>query len=160
MLEGRQGFDRLFGGSGDDALKGGQGRDRLNGGSGNDQLTGGASIDRFIFNTNQEFDSEDLGIDKITDFSETQGDIILLDKTTFSAINSESGTGFSIDDEFTTVDSDELAATVDAVIVYNSANGHLFYNPNGSDAGFGDGGQFADLTNNASLTGDDFFLRS
>jgi len=163
VLEGRQGIDRLFGGNGDDTLRGGQGRDRFNGGSGNDELTGGGSIDRFIFNTNQAFQSEDLGIDSITDFSQTQGgtgDIILLDLTTFSAINSESGTGFSIDDEFTTVTSDALAETVDAVIVYNSSNGNLFYNANGSEAGFGDGSQFATLTNTASLTAGDFFLRN
>ncbi|NET17806.1 MAG: hypothetical protein F6K08_35755 [Okeania sp. SIO1H6] len=69
-------------------------------------------------------------------------------------------TGFSIQEEFTTVTSDELAATVDAVIVYNISNGNLFYNPNGSDTGFGNGSQFATLTNTASLTADDFFLRS
>ncbi|WP_287240458.1 MULTISPECIES: hypothetical protein [unclassified Okeania] len=154
------GFDRLFGGNGDDTLRGGQGRDRINGGAGNDELTGGASIDRFIFSTTQEFESEDLGIDSITDFSQTQGDIILLDRTTFTAINSDSGTGFSIADEFTTVTSDELAETVDAVIVYNSSNGNLFYNPDGSGTGFGDGGQFATLTNTPSLAADDFFLRS
>ncbi len=69
-------------------------------------------------------------------------------------------TGFSIEEEFTTVTSDELAETVDAVIVYNSSNDNLFYNTNGSEAGFGDGDQFATLTNTASLTAEDFFLRS
>ncbi len=102
---------------------------RLNGGVGNDTLTGGGSIDPFIFNTNQEFQPEDVGIDEITDFSQTQGDIILLDCQTFTAIKSESGTGFSIVEEFATVTSNQDAATSDAFIVYNSNNANLFYNP-------------------------------
>ncbi len=122
-------------------------------------MTGGASIDRFIFNTNEEFQTEDVGIDTITDFSQTQGDIILLDLTTFNAINSESGRGFSIPSEFATVTNDEEAANSDAVIVYNSENGNLFYNPNGSQAGFGSGGQFATLTNTPLLQTEDFLLR-
>ncbi|MGD1701522.1 DUF7453 family protein [Dapis sp. BLCC M229] len=46
-----------------------------------------------------------------------------------------------------------------AVIVYNSENGNLFYNPNGSETGFGDGGQFATLTNTPLLEAEDFVLR-
>ncbi|MGD1714814.1 PQQ-dependent sugar dehydrogenase [Dapis sp. BLCC M172] len=159
LLIGRPGNDILLGGEGNDTLEGGIGRDRLNGGAANDLLTGGGSIDRFIFNTNQEFQTEDVGIDTITDFSQTQGDIILLDLRTFTAINSQSGTGFSINSEFATVTNDQEAETSDAVIVYNSENGNLFYNPNGSQAGFGNGGQFATLTNIPELEGEDFFLR-
>ncbi len=159
LLLGRPGNDILLGGEGDDTLEGGIGRDRLNGGAGNDVLTGGGSIDRFIFNTNEEFQTEDLGVDAITDFSQTQGDIILLDQTTFTDINSQSGTGFSITSEFATVANDQEAATSQAVIIYNSNNGNLFYNPNGSEAGFGSGGQFATLTNTPELEAEDFFLR-
>ncbi|MDJ0517496.1 MAG: DUF4347 domain-containing protein [Trichodesmium sp. MO_231.B1] len=159
LLIGRPGNDILLGGEGDDTLEGGIGRDRLNGGPGNDQLSGGGSIDRFIFNTNQEFKTEDVGIDTITDFSKTQRDIILLDLRTFTAINSDPGTGFSIATEFVTVTDDESAENSNAVIVYNSENGNLFYNPNGSEAGFSDGGQFATLTNTPELEAGDFFLR-
>ena len=88
------------------------------------------------------------------------GDIILLDRTTFTAIERESGIGFSIESEFAIVTDDEIAETSDAVIVYNSENGNLFYNPNGSEAGFGSGGQFATLTNIPLLEGEDFSLRS
>ncbi|MGD1808772.1 S8 family serine peptidase [Dapis sp. BLCC M126] len=160
ILLGRPGNDILLGGTGDDILEGGIGRDRLNGGPGNDKLTGGGSIDRFIFNTNKAFQTEDLGIDEITDFSQTQGDIILLNRTTFTAINSESGTGFSIADEFAVVTDDEAAKTYDAFIVYNSNNGNLFYNPNGSAPGFDNGGQFATLTNTPLLEAEDFFIRN
>ena len=149
----------MLGGIGDDTLLGGIGRDRLNGGPGNDILTGGGSIDRFIFNTNEPFYLEDVGIDQITDFSQTQEDIIILDLTTFTAINSEPGTGFSIGDEFAVVNNDEVAETSNAVIVYNSDNGNLFYNSNGSETGFGSGSQFATLLNSPLLELEDFVLR-
>ncbi len=159
ILEGRRGNDILLGGPGNDTIEGGIGRDRLNGGPGNDRLTGGGRIDRFIFNTNKPFDPEDVGIDEITDFSQSQGDIILLDRRTFAAITSDSGTGFSIESEFATVTSDQAAETSEAVIVYNSDSGSLFYNPNGSAGGFGSGGQFATLTDTPSLEAEDFFIR-
>ncbi|MEB3341051.1 trypsin-like serine protease [Okeania sp.] len=159
-LTGGAGRDTLHGGSGKDRLTGGTGSDRLNGNAGNDTLTGGGSFDNFIFNTNNKFQSKDIGIDEITDFSQTQGDIMILDLETFTAINSDSGTGFNIGDEFATVRNDRQAATSDAVIVYNRNNGNLFYNPNGSAAGFGSGAQFATLINTPSLIAEDFFLRS
>ncbi|NES03041.1 MAG: S8 family serine peptidase [Okeania sp. SIO2F4] len=151
VLEGRLGFDHLFGGDGNDKMNGGQGRDRFNGGRGDDVLTGGASIDRFIFATNQEFDSDDIGVDEITDFVVGR-DKILLDRTTFTAIN-------DIEVEFATVTDNNAAATSEAVIVYNTNNGQLFYNTNGSADGFGDGGQFATLSNQALLEVDDFIIR-
>ncbi len=157
-LQGRQDNDHLFGGNGNDSLIGGQGRDRFNGGAGDDTLTGGASIDRFIFNTNQEFTPEDVGVDTITDFVPQQ-DIILLDKSTFTAITSDSGTGFSVNAEFAIVTSDAEAEISPAVIVYNSNNGKLFYNVNGTETEFGSGGEFANLTNTPSISENDFFLR-
>ncbi|NEP70970.1 MAG: hypothetical protein F6K25_13670 [Okeania sp. SIO2G4] len=154
-LQGRPGNDHLFGGDGNDILIGGIGRDRLNGGEGNDTLTGGASIDRFIFATNQEFATEDIGVDTITDFDLVR-DLILLDRRTFNAIESDA----SIDDVFATVTTDTAAESSEAAIVYNSNNGNLFYNANGSDAGFGSGGQFAILENQPELSGDNFFIRA
>jgi len=152
VLEGRPGFDFLFGGNGNDSLNGGIGRDWLNGGPGNDVLTGGASRDRFIFNTNRAFSQEDLGIDEIADFAGGQ-DSILLDTTTFAALE-------DIATEFETVTDNAAAATADGIIVYNSDSGELYYNPNGSAAGFGDGGQFATLTGAPPDLGPgDFFAR-
>ncbi|MGD1805261.1 DUF4347 domain-containing protein [Dapis sp. BLCC M126] len=157
-LQGRQDNDHLFGGNGNDSLVGGQGRDRFNGGTGNDTLTGGAGVDRFIFNTNQEFTPEDMGVDTITDFA-PEKDIIMLDKSTFTGITSDSGTGFSVDTEFAIVTSDSDAEISPAFIVYNINNGRLFYNANGTEAEFGSGGEFANLTNTPSISEDDFFLR-
>ena len=163
ILEGRPGFDRLLGGDGDDILRGGQGRDRLNGGAGNDTLMGGASIDFFIFNTNDTFDTDDVGVDTINDFNQGQ-DFILLDKTTFAAITSDPSSrtdpGFRVSSEFALVATDAAAATSDAFIVHSTQDGvgRLFYNENGAEAGFGDGGQFAVVL--PPLTAEDFIIRA
>jgi hypothetical protein len=45
-------------------------------------------------------------------------------------------------------------------IVYNSVSGQLFYNQNGSAAGFGSGGLFATLTGAPILTASDFILQA
>ncbi len=161
ILEGRTGFDRLLGGDGDDILRGGQGRDRLNGGAGNDTLMGGASIDFFIFNTNDTFDTEDVGVDTINDFNQGQ-DFIILDRSTFAAITSDpsSRTAPGIDDsEFEVVETDAAAATSSALIVHSTENGgRLFNNENGAAAGFGDGGQFAVVL--PALETTDFIIRA
>ncbi|NES04032.1 MAG: bifunctional metallophosphatase/5'-nucleotidase [Okeania sp. SIO2F4] len=154
LLQGRLGFDHLFGGDGDDTLNGGQGRDRLNSGPGDDEMTGGASIDYFIFNTNQAYSQDDLGEDTITDF-DVQRDIILLDRTTFTAI--EDGANFN--EIFATVTSDAAAAINDVAIVYNTNNGNLFYNQNGNDAGLGSGGLFVTLDSGLTLDADNFVFR-
>ncbi|NEN89869.1 MAG: calcium-binding protein [Okeania sp. SIO3H1] len=155
-LIGRLGNDRMLGGNGEDTLSGGQGRDRLNGGAGNDILTGGASIDRFIFAANDEFSQASLGIDEITDF-DPDLDLILLDLTTFTEITTTAGE--DIGDEFAIVESNGGAASSEAIVVYNSTNGALFYNANGSDGGFGDGGQFATLTGTPTISAEDFVIR-
>ncbi|NER06157.1 MAG: calcium-binding protein, partial [Okeania sp. SIO3C4] len=155
-LIGRLGNDRMLGGSGEDTLSGGQGRDRINGGADDDTLTGGASIDRFIFAANDEFSQVSLGIDEITDFNPEQ-DLILLDLTTFTEITTSSGE--DIGDEFEIVESNGDAASSEAIVVYNSTNGALFYNANGSDGGFGDGGQFATLTGSPTISAEDFVIR-
>lgn len=159
VLEGRTGFDNLLGGDGDDILSGGNGRDRLNGGAGNDTLIGGASIDRFIFNSNSPFPTVDIGVDTITDFNQGQ-DLILLDKTTFAALQSNAGAGFSVNGEFDVVASDAAAETSPALIVQSTATGNLFYNPNGAAGGFGNGAQFANVDTALTLTAGDFILRA
>ncbi|MGD1804089.1 spondin domain-containing protein [Dapis sp. BLCC M126] len=160
ILEGRTGVDHLLGGAGDDMLKGGAGNDRLNGGAGNDTLMGGSKSDLFIFNTNEAFDTDDVGVDTITDFN-TDDDFILLDRDTFAAITSVSSSkaspGFSVSTEFTVVDTNAEANTSEALIVHSLESGNLYYNPDGATAGFGNGGLFANVT--PELEGDNFILR-
>jgi len=117
-----------------------------------DVITGGEGSDTLIFERRPSRNNLKI----ITDFSQTEGDIIVLDRT-FFGINSE--TELDIATEFATVSSDETAEISDALIVYNTENGSLFYNPNRSDPGFRSGGQFATLTDIPLLEAEDFFIR-
>jgi hypothetical protein len=159
ILNGDAGDDILNGFAGNDVLISGAGNDILNGGSGNDSLTGGAGADRFLYDTNAIFSTAALGVDTITDFV-VASDKIVLDKTTFRALTSLAGNGFSVSSEFARVSTDAAAATSNARIVYNGSTGNLFYNQNGSASGFGTGGQFARLTANPLITASDFTIQA
>ncbi|HYX15859.1 MAG TPA: hypothetical protein VE944_16130 [Nostoc sp.] len=151
VINGQGGNDKINGLSGDDLLRGGLGNDTLLGGVGNDILIGGVNADKFVYNT------DGVGVDTITDFNSSEGDKIVLDKTTFSAIISAAGIGFCNKSDFEVTTS---AATSTAKIVYDSVSGELFYNQNGSAAGFGSGGLFATLTGAPNLTASDFVLQA
>ncbi|MHC5672321.1 choice-of-anchor Q domain-containing protein, partial [Nostoc sp.] len=100
VINGLGGNDTINGNSGNDLLQGGTGNDLLIGGKGNDTLVGGMGADSFLFNTNAAFNSATVGIDTIADFNHSQGDKIVLDKTTFTAITSAVGRGFSKASDF------------------------------------------------------------
>ncbi|MEH2026304.1 hypothetical protein [Nostoc sp.] len=157
VINAQGGNDIIYGLSGNDLLRGGVGNDTLAGGSGNDVLTGGAGADRFLYNTNAVFASAAVGVDAIADFKHSQGDKIILDKTTFSAITSTVGTCFSNASDFKITSS---AGTSTAKIIYDAVSGQLFYNQNGSAAGFGNGGLFATLTGAPTLNASDFVVQA
>ncbi|MDZ8088133.1 MAG: choice-of-anchor D domain-containing protein [Nostoc sp. DedQUE12b] len=157
VINGQGGNDTINGSGGDDLLRGGTGNDLLIGGQGNDTLVGGIGVDSFLYDTNSIFNSAVVGIDTIADFNRSQGDKIVLDKTTFSAITSVVGTGFSNASDFQIT---SLGALSNAVIVYDRMTGQLFYNQNGSAAGFGSGGQFAQLTGAPYVTASDFIIQA
>jgi hypothetical protein len=159
-INGNSANNTLKGGKGNDLLIGNQGDDQLNGGAANDTLTGGLGADKFIYNTNEAFAKSAVGVDTITDFTSSQTDQIVLDKTTFTRISSMAGTGFSVANEFAQVTTDALAATSAAYIVYNTATGGLFYNRNGTATGFGNGGQFLTLTEKPVLTASQFLIQA
>jgi Ca2+-binding RTX toxin-like protein len=157
VINGQGGNDTINGSGGDDLLRGGSGNDLLIGGQGNDTLVGGMGADSFLYDTNSAFNTSVVGIDTIADFNHSQGDKIVLDKTTFSAITSVVGTGFSNASDFQIT---SLGALSNAVIVYDSITRQLLYNQNGSAAGFGSGGQFAQLTGASTLTASDFTIQA
>ncbi|MHC5614278.1 MAG: calcium-binding protein [Nostoc sp.] len=133
------------------------GNDTLVGGAGNDVLTGGAGADRFLYNTSAAFNGAAIGVDTISDFNSSEADKIVLDKTTFSAIASVAGNGFSKKSDFQVTN---LGQASTAKIVYNPVSGQLFYNENGSAPGFGSGGLFATLTGAPNLTASDFIIQA
>ncbi|HEY9728417.1 MAG TPA: calcium-binding protein [Chroococcales cyanobacterium] len=158
ILNGLDGNDTLNGRRGMDTLIGGNGNDALAGGSGNDVLIGGNGDDRFLFDSGRAFTASAFGIDTIDDLS-SGFDHIVLDKTSFTALTSLAGNGFSVASEFAVVGSDAAAATSSALIVYNSTNGNLFYNQNGAAGGFGTGAQFAVLSDSPLISASDFIIQ-
>lgn len=155
VINGLASDDTLYGGMGNDVINGGDGNDKIYGSEGNDTLTGGTGVDPFIFGDFSPFSAESIGTDTITDFD---SDLISLSKSTFTTLQSVTGSGFSIESEFATVNEDLAAETSEAFIVYNSTNGKLFYNQNGSIDGLGSGAQFATLLNQPSLSAQDFAI--
>ncbi|MEH2376558.1 choice-of-anchor D domain-containing protein, partial [Nostoc sp.] len=157
VINGQGGNDTINGSGGDDLLRGGTGNDLLIGGQGNDTLVGGIGADSFLYNTNTAFTTGTVGIDTIADFNHSEGDKIVLGKSTFTAVTSAVGTGFSNASDFQI---SSLGAVSNAVIVYDPLSGQLLYNQNGSAAGLGSGGQFAQLTGAPTLTASDFIVQA
>ncbi|MFL9460920.1 MULTISPECIES: LamG-like jellyroll fold domain-containing protein [Scytonema] len=74
----------LFNGQGNNFIaKTSGGNDTLEGGAGNDTLTGNAGADTFVFNSLSE------GIDTITDFDGTEGDLIEVSRDGFGIIGAK-----------------------------------------------------------------------
>ena len=85
VLTGLRGNDILVGGDGSDILNGGKGFDTLNGSLGNDILVGGAGNDVFILGAG-------LGVDTISDFTNSQDTVQLINGLTFGQLSISPGT--------------------------------------------------------------------
>jgi Ca2+-binding RTX toxin-like protein len=146
VMTGNSGNNALSGGDGNDTISGGGGNDFLNGGLGNDTLTGGAGNDSFLFNTAI---SPTPNVDTLPGFS-VADDTIRLDDAIFTevgALGTLAAAAFRIG-----------AAAADASdrIIYNSANGALFYDADGNGAGVAI--QFALLPVGLAMTNADFLI--
>ncbi len=121
-LVGGIGNDVIVGNASNNYLLGGGGNDAIYGQGGNDYLSGGAGADRFVFATAPAAGNADT----ISDFAHGSDDIALK-QTIFASIGA-------------TLDATELrlgtaAADANDYIIYNSANGQLFYDANGNGVG-------------------------
>lgn len=158
-IKGNKRDNFLNGFAGKDELNGLNGNDRLIGGANDDQLTGGKGQDRFIFSGTSNypegletrFNKKLLGVDDILDFERGQ-DKIVLDAGTFTIL--EAGKKVRFD----TVDNLKEAKSSGAAITYIRNLGQLYYNQNGAKSGFGSGGLFANLENEAALGAKDFVV--
>ncbi|MEO0985111.1 MAG: calcium-binding protein [Cyanobacteria bacterium J06639_14] len=157
IADGGDGNDLLIGGVGDDILIGGNGNNLLIGGGGNDILVGGSGITSIGFDTGAVFDAADIGTNQIQNFE--ANDLIVLDVTVFDQLTSAVGGALS-DDEFAVVGSAEEAALSDALIVYGSDTGNLYYNQNGAEDGFGNGAHFATLEGVPELEASNFVIQA
>lgn len=167
-MSGGTGDDLLRGGAGDDELLGGDGSDRLVGGRGADTLTGGDGGDRFLFSSAAGlFSNSAFKVDTITDFASSEEDKIVLFKRTFGVLRENPSNTLQAG-QLATVDTDAQAETSTGVIVYSLSSGGIYYNPNGSAAGFAvqpDGsvsessaGRFVTLEGIPSVSARDFTL--
>jgi Ca2+-binding RTX toxin-like protein len=94
FIYGGNGNDRVDGGDGADLVKGDAGDDIVIGGAGRDILVGGAGSDTFLFTSADFAGGASASLDRITDFSPGDGDIIDL-----SGIDANTATGTQ-DDAF------------------------------------------------------------
>ncbi len=144
-LDGGLGNDNLSGGGGADTLRGGTGADKLNGGLGLDRLNGGGGADNFVFNTAPASANRDT----ILDYNVT-ADTIQLENSVFSGLGVA---GALIVGKFQTG-----SAAHDATdrIIYDSANGRLYFDADGNGAGAKI--WFATLDVGLALTAADFVV--
>lgn len=146
VLIGGEGHDKLLGGAGNDSLIGNVGDDILNGGIGRDTLFGAAGRDKFLFdNAPAPFNA-----DRINGYVTTD-DTIWLDDAVFS--NLDLGT---LDQENFIKGANVAAADANDFILYDTANGNVFYDQDGNGAGAA--APIASLTGAPNLSAFDFVV--
>ncbi len=115
--------DELLGGIGNDNLQGGIGADRLDGGAGQDRLTGGLGADTFVLGSNLVADFDRFNdFEAGTDTAEIAGSVFgmaagALDPAAFAAT------------------ANGQATTALHRLIYNTSNGALYFDADGSGAG-------------------------
>jgi Ca2+-binding RTX toxin-like protein len=145
LILGGVGNNKIWSGVGSDSLSGGAGNDTLHGGAGLDFLTGGADADAFVFDTAPVASQAD----RITDFS-VADDTIWLENAVFAKLGSVG----DLNAAFFRVGA--AAADANDYIIYNSANGALYYDSNGNAAGGST--LIAMIGANHALTNQDFLI--
>ena len=140
----------IVGTSKKDKITGSSEGEVLSGGGGKDVLKGGDGPDGFLFNQINEYGKKKA--DKITDFDPEEGDSILVDKDVF-------GLGKKIKMKVVTgKKSSKKSAKSKRDFIYDDKKGLLYYNENGKDKGWGDGGLFAKLQGSPGLDASDFTI--
>jgi serralysin len=137
--------DRLTGNTFENSISGGGGNDVLNGGDASDRLRGGAGNDAFVFDSTLDGLAN---VDTVLDYS-VADDRIWLDDAVFAALTAGQslGTAFVVGN---------AATTTDHRIIYNSANGNLFYDADG--AGGADAILFARIGAGQAMTEAEFLV--
>jgi Ca2+-binding RTX toxin-like protein len=124
-------------------IEGNGGSSTLDGGLGRDTLVGGVGADTFRFATAASYGIDSA--DRVLNFNAALGDRIAIDRAAFG-IGAVSASLISVDSAGLT-----NAFRTSNLFVYNTTNGQLFHNANGSAAGFGGGGVFALLSGSPAL---------
>ncbi|MBM6594265.1 calcium-binding protein [Microvirga pudoricolor] len=151
VLYGEAGNDQLMGGLGRDKLYGGAGDDKIFGSLGNDILSGGAGKDAFIFHQSLKGEPN---IARITDFK-VRDDSVWLDDKVFKGLGKgtmENPTQLKAGAFWKGAE----AHDADDRIIYDSSNGALYYDRDGTGAAAQV--QIATLKPNLKMTYKDFFV--
>ncbi len=157
-VNGGQGKDHLGGDTkgnefhgygGNDVLLGQSGNDTLDGGGGRDTLSGGSGADRFVFDDQPSSDSVDI----VRDFSERTKDKIVLDDYWMDLPRKS---GHLATAAFHAAAGASDGHDPDDRIIYNTSNGKLYYDYNGSASGGVT--QIAQLSNHAHLSAGDIVI--
>ena len=133
-----------------DVITGSDAGEALAGGKGKDQMTGGGGPDAFVFETPGEFGKKSA--DVITDFDPDEGDKVAIASDAFegvSKIKFKSVTGKK---------NAKNTASSNKTFIYDEKKGVLYFNQNGRDDGFGDGGEFVKLLGATELSKSDFVI--
>ena len=136
------------GAGGSDTIDGSPEAEIISGREGKDFLTGGAGPDGFLFQYLDKFGKKHADI--IHDFDPSQNDSILINKTAFDIfgrIKLETVAGKKATSK---------AAATKNEFIYDEHKGFLFFNENGKQEGWGDGGLFVKLKGAPELGIDDF----
>lgn len=133
--------------AGSDTLRGGNGSDLLDGGLAADTLFGGAGEDSFRFSTALG----DGNVDRIRDF-DVDEDLILLDSLIFADLDAEGMLSFGAFQSNRT----GAAQDLDDRVIYNTRDGTLYYDADGSGAG--EAVQFARLSAGLDLEAANFYV--
>ena len=134
VLQGGFGSDTIDGGAGNDTIYGGlagnhfEHSEELSGGAGNDVLTGGNAPDTFIFGVSPGANNADV----IANFV-GQSDKIGLDGNAHA--NSGAPGNFAAGDARFWSSTSGTAHDADDRVIYNTSNGQLWYDADGSGAG-------------------------
>jgi serralysin len=121
--------DRLTGDAVANLLEGSGGDDTLSGGGGNDTLVGGAGSDHVVF----LLTPDSGGVDRINDFLPAN-DKLVFDNATFSALGTAGNFGAG-DARFAAGAGFTSGQDVSDRLIYNTTNGNLYYDPDGSGGG-------------------------
>ena len=151
LVDGKRLSEVMVGTTGKDKIIGTSGNEILVGSEGGDVLRGGGGSDGFLFQNSDGFGKK--AAIKIKDFSSGDGDAVLVDKDII-----DFGKKLKIKIVLGKKTAFKCARKSNKDIVFNLKKGFLYFNENGKEKGWGDGGLFAKFQGAPELGADDFTI--
>jgi len=134
----------------DDLITGGDTSDLLTGAGGRDRITGNGGADAFVFDKSSGFGK--YSFDTITDFNPKEGDLIAISQEAFGGLSRIKFKSISGKRQL------RREGRTKKDIIYDNRKGMIYYDANGKQSGWGDGGEFAKLLGAPTIGKNDFSL--